>query len=74
MAQVTTTVGVRERRTVAGVLVAAAVLVVAYWLTWSVHRSLVASETGRAYVQFEDAFPWPTPGSSSVSWQARTHW
>jgi hypothetical protein len=41
----------------AGVLVGAAVLVVAYWVAWSVHRSLVASETSRAYVQFEDAFP-----------------
>jgi hypothetical protein len=58
MAQVTaTTVGTRERRTMAGVLVAAAALVVAYWVLWAVHRSLVASETGRAYVQFEDAFP-----------------
>jgi hypothetical protein len=57
MAQVTSPVDVRERRTMAGVLVAAAGLVVAYWVTWSLHRSWVASETGRAYVQFEDAFP-----------------
>jgi hypothetical protein len=56
MAQ-TTTVEARERRTMAGVLVGAAVLVVAYWVAWAVHRSLVASETNRAYVQFEDAFP-----------------
>ncbi len=41
----------------AGVLVGAAVLVVAYWVAWTVHRSLVASESGRAYVEFEDAFP-----------------
>jgi hypothetical protein len=57
MAQVTTTVGVRERRAMAGVLVGAAILVVAYWMAWSLHRSLVASESGRAYMQFEDAFP-----------------
>ena len=41
----------------AGLLVAVAGLVVAYWLAWALHRSLVASETGVAYVQFEDAFP-----------------
>ncbi len=51
------TVGERERRTMSGVLVGAAVLVVGYWVAWSLHRSLVASGTGRAYVQFEDAFP-----------------
>ena len=41
----------------AALLVAVAVLVVAYWLAWALHRSLVASETGVAYTQFEDAFP-----------------
>ncbi len=41
----------------AGVLLAAAVLIAAYWVAWLVHRSLVASETGAAYTQFEDAFP-----------------
>jgi hypothetical protein len=41
----------------AGLLAAAALLIAAYWLGWLVHRSLVASETGAAYTQFEDAFP-----------------
>ena len=46
-----------ERRAVATVLVVGALLIVAYWTAWSIHRSLVASETGAGYVQFEDAFP-----------------
>lgn len=41
----------------AGLLVAVAALVVAYWVAWALHRSLVASETGVAYTQFEEAFP-----------------
>ena len=41
----------------AGLLVAVAVLIVAYWVAWALHRSLVASETGVPYTQFEDAFP-----------------
>jgi len=41
----------------AGLLVAVASLIVAYWVAWGLHRSLVASETGVAYTQFEDAFP-----------------
>jgi hypothetical protein len=56
MAQ-TAAVEARERRTMAGILIGAAVLIIAYWVAWSVHRSLVASETNQAYVQFEDAFP-----------------
>src|ERR1700749_2322478 len=36
---------------------AAALLIALYWLGWLLHRPLVASETGRAYTQFEDAFP-----------------
>lgn len=48
---------VRGRRAMAGVLLAAALLIVAYWAAWLLHRSLVASETGAAYTQFEDAFP-----------------
>jgi hypothetical protein len=52
-----TEVSVRSRRAMAGLLVAAALLIAAYWLGWLVHRSLVASETGAAYTQFEDAFP-----------------
>jgi hypothetical protein len=41
----------------AGLLLAAALLIAGYWLAWLLHRSLVASETGAAYTQFEDAFP-----------------
>ena len=52
-----TPVEVRGRRAMAGVLLAAALLIVAYWVAWLLHRSLVASETGAAYTQFEDAFP-----------------
>jgi hypothetical protein len=50
-------VDVRQRRAVAGLLLAAVVLIAGYWLGWLLHRSLVASETGAAYTQFEDAFP-----------------
>jgi hypothetical protein len=52
-----TGVDVRQRRAMAGLLAAAALLIAAYWLAWLLHRSLVASETGTAYMQFEDAFP-----------------
>ncbi len=41
----------------ATVLLVAALLIVAYWTGWLVHRSVVASETGVPYTQFEDAFP-----------------
>ena len=52
-----TPVTARNRRAMAGLLLAAALLIAAYWLAWLLHRSLVASETGVAYTQFEDAFP-----------------
>jgi hypothetical protein len=52
-----TGVDVRQRRAMAGLLLAAALLIAAYWLAWLLHRSLVASETGAAYTQFEDSFP-----------------
>jgi hypothetical protein len=52
-----TGVDARQRRAMAGLLLAAALLIAAYWLAWLLHRSLVASETGTAYMQFEDAFP-----------------
>ncbi len=52
-----TPVDARGRRAMAALLLAAALLIVAYWLAWLAHRSLVASETGAAYTQFEDAFP-----------------
>jgi hypothetical protein len=57
MARSAPTVGMRDRRVMAGVLLVAALIVVAYWVAWLAHRSLVASETGAAYTQFEDAFP-----------------
>jgi hypothetical protein len=41
----------------AALLIAAAVLIVAYWVAWFAHRSLVASATSVPYTQFEDAFP-----------------
>jgi hypothetical protein len=41
----------------AAVLFGAALLIAAYWATWFIHRSLVASETTVPYTQFEDAFP-----------------
>jgi hypothetical protein len=47
----------KERRAMAGLLLAVAALIVAYWAAWLAHRSLVASETTVPYVQFEDAFP-----------------
>ena len=47
----------RNRRAMAGLLLAAALLVIAYWVAWLTHRSLVASESGTGYTQFEDAFP-----------------
>jgi hypothetical protein len=51
------TITPQERRVIASVLIVAAVLIAAYWLLWLIHRSVVASETGLPYVQFEDAFP-----------------
>ena len=45
------------RRRLAVLLVAVAVVTVAYWVLWFSHRSLVASETRPAYYQFENAFP-----------------
>jgi hypothetical protein len=50
-------VDTRSRRTLAVVLLVAAGLIAAYWIAWLAHRPLVASESGPAYTQFEDAFP-----------------
>ena len=47
----------RERRRVLGLLVAASVVMAAYWAAWYGHRSLVASDTTKAYYDFENAFP-----------------
>ena len=41
----------------ATLLLAAALLILAYWVAWYAHRSLVASETTVPYTQFEGAFP-----------------
>jgi len=53
----TPVVEARHRRAMAGLLLVAALLIVAYWVAWLAHRPLVASETGAGYTQFEDAFP-----------------
>jgi len=48
----------RERRLVVSLMIAAALLIAAYWVIWFVvDRSLVASDTRPAYYEFEDAFP-----------------
>ncbi len=47
----------RSRRAMAWLLVVVALIVVAYWVAWLAHRSLVASGTGVTYTAFEDAFP-----------------
>jgi hypothetical protein len=49
--------GGTDRRRLVTVLVAGVVLMVAYWAAWYGHRSLVASNTTRAYYDFENAFP-----------------
>jgi len=53
----TTGHGTLTRGRMVGLLVAATVLVVGYWIAWFTHRSLVASAHTVPYVQFEDAFP-----------------
>ena len=49
--------GIKERRSMAVLLMAAVGLMAAYWVAWFTHRSLVASETSVPYLQFEEAFP-----------------
>src|ERR1700723_2113190 len=60
-AEVTTADGhpleARSRRAMAGLLLAAALLIAGYWLAWLLHRSVVASESGAAYNPLEEAFP-----------------
>jgi hypothetical protein len=46
-----------RRRLVALLLLAAAVVTVAYWAAWYGHRSWVASSTDTSYEDFENAFP-----------------
>ncbi len=57
MALTAPTADTRSRRAMATVLLVAALVIVAYWVTWLAHRSLVASETGAGYTQFEEALP-----------------
>ena len=47
----------RDRRRLVLVLLAAAAVDVLYWVLWFGARSVVASETTRAYYDFENAFP-----------------
>lgn len=45
------------RRAIAGMLIFAAVLTTAYWLTWFTNRSILASANTIQYYTFENAFP-----------------
>ena len=47
----------RDRRRITIAAVVAVVITVAYWTAWYADRSLVASETSKAYYDFENAFP-----------------
>jgi hypothetical protein len=49
--------GIKERRSMAVLLLVAVAMMAAYWVAWFTHRSLVASETSVPYLQFEEAFP-----------------
>ncbi len=44
-------------RGIKAMLVVAIVIDVAYWTTWFLDRSILASETTEAYYSFENAFP-----------------
>ncbi len=58
MPERTTHPDLRRRTTVAWALVGAAGLLLAFWLTWYLGgRSVLASSTRPAYVEFENAFP-----------------
>ena len=68
----------RARRRMVVLLLVVAVVVVAYWALWFGHRSLVASESRPAYVEFENAFPladaWlvvALVGSAHALWRRR---
>ncbi|HVV36855.1 MAG TPA: hypothetical protein VHC63_09660 [Acidimicrobiales bacterium] len=47
----------RGRRRVIATMTAAVVIMVAYWALWFGARSVVASDTTKAYNAFENAFP-----------------
>ncbi len=38
---------------------------VAYWAIWFTDRAWLASEHRQSYYEFENASPWPMPGSGS---------
>jgi hypothetical protein len=59
----------RGRRVVITTLLAGAALDIVYWALWFGARSTVASETTRAYYDFENAFP-PADGWLFVSFLA----
>jgi len=65
----------RERRRVIVALVVGAVIMCAYWAAWFADRSLVASETSKAYYEFENAFPasdaWITVCLLGAAWTLR---
>jgi len=67
----------RARRRVVRVAGVGIVLMVAYWTAWYGHRDLVASNTTRAYYDFENAFPlpdaWVTVCLAGAAWSLRRH-
>jgi hypothetical protein len=63
-----------RRRVVVALLIGAGIMC-AYWAAWFGDRSLVASETRRAYDEFENAFPaadaWITVCLLAAAWTLR---
>lgn len=47
----------RDRRRLVWICGVIAAVIVAYWVAWFAHRSLVASASSPVYVNFEQAFP-----------------
>jgi hypothetical protein len=47
----------RGRRRVIAAMTVGVVIMVAYWVLWFAARSVVASDTTKAYYDFENAFP-----------------
>lgn len=47
----------QDRRRVTVAAAVGVIILVAYWTAWYADRSLVASETTKAYYDFENAFP-----------------
>jgi hypothetical protein len=66
----------RARRQVAALLVAVAMVTIAYWVVWFTDRSVLASETTSAYYDFENAFPladgWWVLGLVGSAWALLT--